>query len=97
MRKLSRVLILLTLALSLSGCMKYVYVPVWTCPAPVIPQKEVLQTSTLSKEADTDSILKALIYDIKYLTSYSDQLLSVLNGYKRKDLQVFPDREMLKP
>ena len=77
--------------------MKYVYVPVWTCPSPVIPQKEVLQTVKLKDDADTDSILKAFIYDISYLNNYSDQLISILNGYKKQEVSIFSNGQLPKP
>lgn len=90
--------VLSVLLLSLSGCMKYVYVPVWTCPPANIPQREALKTSTLGKDSDTDSILKAMIYDIRFLTSYSDQLLAILGGYQKKEgLSLLTDKDVLKP
>lgn len=83
--------------LLLSGCYREVYIPVYSCPEPVIPKREVLKVDdkTLS---DTDSILKAMIYDISYLRSYSDQLISILNGYKTKGqgVPVLPDGTLQK-
>ena len=90
MRKLNRLLVLSLLISSLTGCYKYVYIPVSTCPEPTMPDKPVLRaTSGLN---DTDSILKAIIYDYKELESYSRQLETILLGYKRQDVPVQPDR-----
>lgn len=89
-----KTILICILSLSLCGCMKYVYVPVWTCPAPTIPQKEALQTKTLDKTADTDTILKAYIYDISYLNGLSEQLYAILRGYsqQKETMQIFTDR-----
>ena len=83
MKKLNRALVYLVLVSSLSGCVKYVYIPVYSCPEPTIPIKEQLKTSDRSLQT-TDDILKAYIYDIKYLDTYSDQLLILLESYKKK-------------
>lgn len=90
MRKLSRLLTSLLLISSISGCYKYVYIPVSTCPEPVIPEKPILRATSDLK--DTDSILKAIIYDYKGLESYAKQLETILLGYKKQDVPVQPDR-----
>ncbi len=79
MKKLS----LLLACFLLTGCIKYVYIPVYSCPEPKIPEKKELKTKD-SGLKDTDAILKAMVYDILYLDSYSEQLKVILEGYKSK-------------
>ena len=68
----------------LSGCIRYVDVPVWVCPEPTIPQKEVLKSKGIVDTSSTDQILRSLVYDVVYLDSYSKQLISILEGYRAK-------------
>jgi hypothetical protein len=71
-------------SLLIGGCVKYVDVPVWVCPAPTLPVREELKTMKLTTEADTDTILRSLIYDTTSLKLYADQLETILRGYARK-------------
>jgi hypothetical protein len=67
----------------LSGCVKYVDVPVWVCPAPNIPVREQLKTEgDLSKVSDGDK-LKAMVWDLIYLKGRTQSLELLLEGYKR--------------
>ena len=65
----------------LSGCIKFIYVPVPSCPYGDIPKKEALKISNLSEQTETKEIVRALAYDVVYLNGYSDQLLKLLEGY----------------
>jgi hypothetical protein len=65
----------------LSGCIKFIYVPVPSCPYGNIPPKSELKIKNISEQADSKDILKALAYDVVYLDGYSDQLLKLLEGY----------------
>ena len=95
MKRLFKLLIFLTLLSSLTGCYKYVYVPVAVCPEPIFPVRPVLQTKvTEGLRYDTDSILKAIIVDITNLKSYSEQLEVTLGGYKGKSVPVQPNWKM---
>ena len=83
---------------ALSGCYKEVLIPVYSCPEPTYPKKEVLRYTTADKN-NTDSILKAFIHDLKYLDSYSDQLIIILDGYKQKKegVPILSDRILQQP
>ena len=78
-------ILLLVTALCLQGCfIKYVYVPVAVCPYVDVPKKEALKIKSVPDNGDTKEILRAFAYDIIYLTSYSDQLLLLLEAYNTK-------------
>lgn len=80
--KLSKI-VLYGYILVLCGCIKYVDVPVWVCPEPNIPAKDTLKTS-LVRPTDSDiEKIKAFMWDVVYLDGYSEQLLKVLEGYKK--------------
>lgn len=72
--------LLLLLSVLLSGCIEYVYIPVFKCPEPTYPAKMELKTKT--KYTSTDEMLKAMVWDITYLDGYSEELLTILQGYK---------------
>ena len=95
LQKVGFMLIIVLISLT-SGCYKKVYVPVPTCPTVEIPKRELLQSKQLPKDADTDSILKAVLYDITYLTNYADQLTTILNGYSVQVLPVQPNGKVPK-
>lgn len=73
----------------LGGCVKYVDVPVWVCPSPTFPVKEELKSLKLTKDANTDTILRSLVYDLYSTKLYSEQLEVLLRGYAREKVQVF--------
>lgn len=77
-------LIVYILCLCLTGCIKYVDVPVWVCPEPNIPVKQPLKTGTILKQSSDDEKIKAMIWDVVYLDGYSKQLATILEGYKKK-------------
>ena len=76
------------LCLFLTGCVKYVDVPVWVCPEPNIPKMEVLKSVGITDSSTTDQILRSLMYDVVYEKTYIDQLTAILNGYKGKSVPV---------
>ena len=78
---ITRLLCITLTMLMCSGCIKYIYVPVPSCPYGNIPKKEALKTSNLSEQTETKEILRAFAYDIVYLEGYSEQLLKLLEGY----------------
>ena len=82
----------LILCLLLTGCVKYVDVPVWVCPEPNIPKKEVLRSKSITDSSTTDDILRAFIYDINYQDIYILQLETILRGYQGKALPVLPNK-----
>ena len=78
---ITRLLCITLTMLMCSGCIKYIYVPVPSCPYGEIPKKEALKTSNLSEQTETKEIVRALAYDVVYLNGYSDQLILLLEGY----------------
>lgn len=90
MIKLSKLLIILSL--SLSGCVEYVKVPVWVCPAPVMPQEAPLKVDSITDSSTTDECLKAVISDVTYLRGLNAQYKVLLEGYKSKEMQIQLDR-----
>ena len=92
-----RYLILILLSsIPLSGCVKTVYVPVSHCPEPPTIIEEALMTDKLTKESSDKDIVRAFVYDIKYLKSIKEQYKTILNGYKTptvvETLPVFPNK-----
>lgn len=79
-----RFLLSMSILFILSGCVRYVDVPVWVCPAPKMPVRMELTSTKLTKESGTDNILRSLVYDISYLSNYADQLETILLGYEQR-------------
>ena len=73
----------ITVLLCTMGCIKYVDVPVWVCPAPNIPLQEKLKTDSVAEKATTQEILKAMVWDLVYLKGRTQSLELLLEGYKR--------------
>jgi hypothetical protein len=65
------------------GCVKYVDVPVWVCPAPIIPVQEKLKTDSVADNSTDGDILKAMVWDLVYLKGRTQSLELLLEGYKR--------------
>jgi len=84
MRKLNRVCGILLLSSLLCGCTKYVYLPVWTCPEPIMPLEAPLKTAGITDKDSTDTILKGFIYDLTYLKGLNEQYKVLLQGYSTK-------------
>lgn len=84
------------LIFTIGGCVKYVDVPVWVCPSPNIPKREELKTKKLDQTADTDTILRSLIYDLTSTDLYAKQLETLLRGYQRESVPVFKDGKVQK-
>lgn len=75
--------LILIVMLSLTGCVKYVNVPVYSCPTPPSLELPKLKSNTLSKESDTNTKLGAMVYDIINLKKFSEQCITVLKGYEQ--------------
>ena len=71
------------LAVGLSGCVKYVYVPVSTCPVPPVISEPKIMTDTLTSRSSEDDILKYLLHDFLALRSSFDQCSIILNSYRK--------------
>lgn len=69
------------LALALSGCVRYVNVPVAICPELTVPNMIELRTERLSKEDKPSDIIKAMTIDIVNLKLYSEELRLLIEGY----------------
>lgn len=75
-------ILLVAMCFLLSGCfIRTVYVPVPSCPYGEIPKKSELKTKSVTEQSEPKEILRALVYDVVYLNSYSDQLIILLEGY----------------
>lgn len=68
-------------SLFLSGCMKYVYIPVATCPPPPVVVEKPLQVPLLLPSASVEDKLKALTVDYVYLRELKEQYRVLLMGY----------------
>lgn len=75
--------------LTLVSCVKYVDVPVWVCPVPEIPPKELLQTDKNLDNATDDDILKAIVWDVVYLKNRTNTLELLLEGYKKPPTDLY--------
>lgn len=82
----------LILSIFLSGCVKYVDVPVWVCPSPNIPIKEELKSKSITDSSTTDDILRSLLYDVVYQETYIRQLTTILDGYKTNTVPILDNR-----
>jgi hypothetical protein len=77
-------------ALMLNACAtqsppKEVEIPIpVNCPAPQIPPKPHLPISNLAPNSSPDTIIKAYASSVELLMGYSNQLITILNGYKTK-------------
>jgi hypothetical protein len=78
-----RYIAILFLLVCLSGCYKYVNMPVWVCPEPKMPVKLGLKTIALPKNSSTEEFFKAVVWDYTYLNGYSKELEITLEGYKK--------------
>ena len=85
---IARLLCITLISVLCSGCIKFIYVPVPSCPYGEIPKKEALKTANLSEQTETKEIVRALAYDVVYLNSYSDQLILLLEGYKMNSPEI---------
>lgn len=83
MKRLFLALILCLSILSITGCVKYVNVPVWICPEPVIPDRQPLHVPMLLPNATDEDIIKSMAADILILDGYADQLHEILLGYTK--------------
>lgn len=83
-----RELFLFVVPFLLSGCVKYVYVPVSVCPKPPVVVEQTLKTDTILPSASTDDKLLALVYDVTYLKSLKERYKILLNGYNEPQWQI---------
>lgn len=66
----------------LLGCSpKVVYVPVNTCPPPVIGDNPVLPVGSLQKDADIGTVVQAYAASLELCKGRVDELTKKLEGY----------------
>jgi len=85
----SRLLSVSIIPLLLSSCVKYVNVPVYSCPTPPAIELPILKTDKLSLQATENEILGAITYDFIKLKKLNQQCTTILQGYSTK-VQALP-------
>jgi len=86
-------LVLIITSLLLASCVKYVDVPIYSCPAPPDTVMPLLKTDQITKQNSTDEKLSAITYDFVNLKKFAQKCIVIINGYK---YNIQPDLEVTK-
>lgn len=81
--KLFLLSLVLIVGVNLSGCIKYIYVPVPSCTKPKEIDKPKMKTNLLTGRSTEDEVLSALLFDFTELDSLYRQCTIVLDEYRK--------------
>ena len=73
---------------NITGCVRYVYIPVAVCPKPPVIKEQGLLSDSLHKDSTTDEMLGAFVRDVVYLEGLKEQYKTLLEGYNEPKLSI---------